>query len=58
MMPVLIHLFHIFLISMLTLFVVSAFFALNGSFDHWTDRYNAKPRRRFRPRYAKKPYAE
>jgi hypothetical protein len=59
MMTFLIHLLHIFVITAFSLFVVFAFLALNGTFDHWTERLKQHKRRRFRSRFhKKKPYVQ
>ncbi len=59
MTTIFIHLLHIFVIVMFTLFVVFAFLALNGTFDHWTDRLKRPKKRRLKSRYQiKKPYVQ
>ncbi|WP_292942657.1 MULTISPECIES: hypothetical protein [unclassified Mucilaginibacter] len=44
------HLFstllHLFVVVMMVGFVVGGILALTGSFDHWTERYRLKQRRR------------
>ena len=37
---------HLFIIFMIVVFIVGAILALTGSFDHWTERYRLKSRRR------------
>jgi hypothetical protein len=37
---------HLFVIFMMVIFVVSGILAATGTFDHWTERYRLKRRRR------------
>ncbi|MBD1394096.1 hypothetical protein [Mucilaginibacter glaciei] len=37
---------HIFVILMMVIFIVGIILAATGSFDHWTERYRLKRRRR------------
>ncbi|MES2064029.1 MAG: hypothetical protein V4456_19050 [Bacteroidota bacterium] len=39
-------LLHIFVIFMMVVFVIGSVLAVTGTFDHWTERYRLKKRRR------------
>ena len=40
------HLLHIYVIFMMSLFVLGCIFAASGVFDHWEERYRTKRRQR------------
>lgn len=40
------NLLHLFVVFMMVVFVVGGILALTGTFDHWTERYRLKQRRR------------
>lgn len=39
-------LLHLFVIFMMVVFVIGGVLAVTGTFDHWTERYRLKKRRR------------
>jgi hypothetical protein len=39
-------LLHLFVIFMMVVFVIGGILAITGTFDHWTERYRLKKRRR------------
>jgi hypothetical protein len=39
-------LLHLFVIFMMVVFVIGGILAVTGTFDHWTERYRLKKRRR------------
>jgi hypothetical protein len=39
-------LLHLFVIFMMVIFVIGGILAVTGTFDHWTERYRLKKRRR------------
>lgn len=39
-------LLHLFVIFMMVIFVIGGILAATGTFDHWTERYRLKKRRR------------
>jgi uncharacterized iron-regulated membrane protein len=39
-------LLHLFVIFMMVVFVIGSVLAVTGTFDHWTERYRLKKRRR------------
>ena len=46
MIHILESLLHIFVIFMMVIFVVGCILAVTGTFDHWTERFDLKRRRR------------
>jgi len=46
MIHILESLLHIFVIFMMVVFVVGCILAVTGTFDHWTERFDLKRRRR------------
>ncbi|MEB0263402.1 MULTISPECIES: hypothetical protein [unclassified Mucilaginibacter] len=51
---------HLFIIFMMVVFIIGAILALTGNFDHWTERYRLKRRRRrlIRDKSRKQPKAD
>ncbi len=44
MIPILIDLFHVFVIVMMAVFVILCVVAASGEFDHWAGRFTKKQR--------------
>jgi hypothetical protein len=46
MRDIMVNALHIFVIFMISVFVIGSVLAVTGAFDHWTERYKLKRRRR------------